>query len=68
MPDDIEGIVFEPFAASYATNGGGLGLTICAEIADSMQAALRLQNRIEDGKVAGLDATVRFRKEAAPSM
>ena len=66
MPHDLESRVFEPFAASYATKGGGLGLTICAEIADSMQAGLHLRNRIEDGKVAGLDAMVQFRKERPP--
>ena len=59
---EMEARVFEPFAASYASKGGGLGLTICAEITDSMEAELILKNRIEDGKVAGLDATVKFRR------
>jgi two-component system sensor histidine kinase TctE len=62
IPSEMEARVFEPFAASYASKGGGLGLTICAEIADSMEAELTLKNRIEDGKVAGLDATVKFRR------
>jgi two-component system sensor histidine kinase TctE len=58
--DQAEMRVFEPFAASHSSRGGGLGLTICAEIADSMGAVLTLCNRDEQGKVAGLDARVRF--------
>lgn len=66
ISSEMEERVFEPFAASYASKGGGLGLTICAEIADSMGAGLTLKNRVRDGKIAGLDAMVRFaRHEAA---
>jgi two-component system sensor histidine kinase TctE len=60
IPREMEERVFEPFAASYASKGGGLGLTICAEIADSMEAGLTLKNRVSDGKIAGLDAMVKF--------
>lgn len=65
IPSEMEARVFEPFAASYASKGGGLGLTICAEIADSMDADLRLKNRVRDGKVSGLDAVVKFPKQSA---
>lgn len=65
IPSGMEARVFEPFAASYASKGGGLGLTICAEIADSMDADLKLENRIRDGKVSGLDALVKFAKQDA---
>ena len=48
--------VFEPFAAYHSSRGGGLGLTICAEIADAMGAELTLCNR----QAGGLDARFRF--------
>lgn len=60
---DMEESVFEPFAVSHASKGGGLGLTICAEIADSMGACLMLKNRVWGGVVEGLDAVVRFKNE-----
>ncbi len=60
IADQHELRVFEPFAAAHSSKGGGLGLTICAEIADSMGAQLTLSNRGGDGKVEGLDARVRF--------
>jgi two-component system, OmpR family, sensor histidine kinase TctE len=61
---DLEESAFEPFAASYASKGGGLGLTICAEIADSMHASLTLKNRVRNDVVEGLDAVVSFRNSA----
>ncbi len=64
LPTDIETKLFEPFSAVHHSKGGGLGLTICSEIADSMGAALMLKNRIEQGAVVGLDAIVEF--ESAP--
>ncbi len=60
IPSDLETRFFEPFAASHSSKGGGLGLTICAEIADSMGAVLTLKNRISEGAVVGADAIVRF--------
>lgn len=60
IADQNEMRVFEPFAACHNSKGGGLGLTICAEIADSMGAELTLCNRGLNGAVAGLDARVRF--------
>jgi two-component system, OmpR family, sensor histidine kinase TctE len=62
LPNEFEARVFEPFASSHTSKGGGLGLTICAEIADSMGAELTLKNRIRDEKPAGLNAQVRFKK------
>jgi two-component system, OmpR family, sensor histidine kinase TctE len=60
IADQQEMRAFEPFAACHSSKGGGLGLAICAEIADSMGAELVLRNRARDGKVEGLDARVRF--------
>lgn len=54
--------VFEPFTGCHSSQGGGLGLTICAEIADAIGATLALCNRKDAAgdAIAGLDATVRF--------
>ncbi|CAN7476781.1 sensor histidine kinase [Pseudoduganella sp. LjRoot289] len=54
--------VFEAFSGCHSSQGGGLGLTICAEIADSMGAGLILCNRGAPGQVQGLDARVRFQR------
>lgn len=58
IPDDIRDRLFEPFAATHDSQGCGLGLTICAEIANSMDAELSLDNRQENGVVVGLDANL----------
>lgn len=51
--------LFRPFAAANGVLGAGLGLSICLDIARSMQAEVALINRAApDGSVAGLDATV----------
>ncbi|MEO7581168.1 MAG: sensor histidine kinase [Massilia sp.] len=60
IADQQEMRVFEPFAGTHSPTGGGLGLAICAEIADAMGAELALCNRDEEGTVRGLDARVRF--------
>jgi two-component system sensor histidine kinase TctE len=56
LSGDIQDRLFEPFAATHDSKGCGLGLTICAEIANSMGATLSLTNRVEGGVVTGLDA------------
>lgn len=40
--------------------GSGLGLMICREIAVALGGDIRLQNRERQGRVVGLDATVRL--------
>ncbi|OBV41117.1 two-component system, OmpR family, sensor histidine kinase TctE [Janthinobacterium psychrotolerans] len=54
--------VFKPFSGCHSSQGGGLGLTICAEIADAIGAQLSLRNRKRAASedIAGLDASVRF--------
>lgn len=48
--------LFQPFSA---TKGGvGLGLSICRQIADAMGATIHIYNRIDQGKVIGVDAVV----------
>lgn len=52
--------LFQPFAAGDARSGSGLGLAICHEITLSLGGQIELDNRIHQGQVQGLDATVRL--------
>lgn len=52
--------LFQPFATGPVHSGVGLGLVICHEIVDAMGGSISLDNRYSDGRVAGLDATVRL--------
>jgi two-component system sensor histidine kinase TctE len=65
IADQQELRVFEPFAAAHSSKGGGLGLAICAEIADSMHAELTLCNCGAAGAVTGLEARVQFARRLA---
>jgi two-component system sensor histidine kinase TctE len=38
--------------------GTGLGLTIAREIALALGGSVQLQNRVQDGQVCGLDASI----------
>ncbi|MET3392029.1 two-component system sensor histidine kinase TctE [Variovorax sp. 1140] len=49
------------FQAFSATKGGvGLGLSICRQIADAMGASMEIHNRVDGGRVIGVDAVVRW--------
>ncbi len=52
--------LFQPFSAGEQHSGSGLGLAICQEIALALGGTISLDNRIELGRVVGLDATVRL--------
>ena len=52
--------LFAPFAAGNLSSGSGLGLAICREIVRALEGAISLDNRVEEGRVTGLDATVRL--------
>jgi two-component system sensor histidine kinase TctE len=52
--------LFEPFNVAQGSAGIGLGLSICRQIADSMEATVHLFNRIERGVAVGVDAVVRW--------
>jgi two-component system sensor histidine kinase TctE len=45
----------------------GLGLAICQQIVDTLGGSLRLDNRLLDGRIAGLDAVVRLPLATRPS-
>ncbi len=52
--------LFEPFNASKGGTGIGLGLSICRQIADAMEASIDLFNRVEAGRIVGVDAVIRW--------
>ena len=52
--------LFQPFSAGNLQHGSGLGLAICREITQVLGASLVLKNRVEQGRVVGLDAVVRL--------
>ena len=55
--------LFQPFASESGqvrASGAGLGLAICREIVLSLGGQISLDNRLDGGRVAGLDATVRL--------
>jgi len=56
--------LFEPFQSASGASGVGLGLSICRQIAQSMQAQVNLYNRVQDDRVAGVDAVVRWPLQA----
>ncbi|WOB09225.1 HAMP domain-containing sensor histidine kinase [Piscinibacter gummiphilus] len=56
LDDEVRPRLFQAFSA--AKGGVGLGLSICRQIADAMGASMGLYNRIDDGRVIGVDAVV----------
>ncbi len=65
IPENEIARMLEPFtrleaSRNSATGGSGLGLTLARAIADQHGGALHLANRIEQGAVAGLTATLRL--------
>ena len=57
--------LYQPFSAGNVQQGSGLGLAICREIAQALQGSIALENRLVQGQVTGLDATVRLPLAAA---
>ncbi|WP_432726908.1 sensor histidine kinase [Variovorax sp. W6] len=56
LDDEVQPRLFQAFSA---TKGGvGLGLSICRQIADAMGARMDLYDRVDDGRVIGVDAVV----------
>ena len=52
--------LYQPFSAGDVPHGSGLGLAICREIVRALGGSISLENRLDDGAVIGLEATVRL--------
>ena len=64
MSPGMQAVAFTPFArepSARPSSGAGLGLAICADLARTIGAELRLNNRVEDGRVMGLDVELAWR-------
>lgn len=60
LSPDQQARLFTRFAGTPGASGNGLGLAICKEIVTAMGARIRLDNRVQDGRIAGLSARVDF--------
>lgn len=60
IPAELAQRLFQPFSAGDVRSGSGLGLAICHEIARALGGTIDLENRMRQGHVQGLDATVRL--------
>jgi two-component system, OmpR family, sensor histidine kinase TctE len=58
IADDLRQRLFQPFAGGDPHSGSGLGLAICHDIALSLGGDIRLDNRVVDVQVIGLEARV----------
>ena len=57
---ELRARLFQPFSAGDAGSGSGLGLAICQEIVLALGGSITLDNRENQGRIVGLDATVRL--------
>jgi two-component system sensor histidine kinase TctE len=60
ISSEIRTRLFQPFSAGEAQSGSGLGLAICQEIVLALAGSISLDNRESDGRITGLDSTVRL--------
>ncbi len=64
---ELRARLFQPFSPGDAAKGSGLGLAICREIVQALGGSLSLDNRLEQGRVAGLRATARLALAPTPT-
>jgi len=67
VDEEVLGRLFEPFNVAKTGTGIGLGLSICRQIAEALNASVDLFNRIEAGEVIGVDAVVRWPHAQQPA-
>ena len=60
IPAELQPRLFQPFSAGDVRGGSGLGLAICQEIVHALGGTIQLENRENDLRTAGLDATARL--------
>ncbi len=60
ISEELRQRLFQPFSAGQTRSGSGLGLAICHEIVLALGGDIQLENRIEHGRLQGLDATARL--------
>ncbi|MFN4120911.1 sensor histidine kinase [Acidovorax sp.] len=60
IDDELATRLFQPFSAGDVRTGSGLGLAICQEIVLALSGGIALNNRVEGGRLTGLDAVVRL--------
>ncbi len=58
ISEDMRQRLFQPFATGDTKSGTGLGLTIAREIVQALDGNIQLNNRVEDGRIVGLDACI----------
>jgi two-component system sensor histidine kinase TctE len=67
IPAELQPRLFQPFARAdgAAPEGSGLGLAICHEIVANLGGQIELKNRLDAGRIDGVDAIVRLPLAAA---
>ncbi|MDO9143729.1 MAG: sensor histidine kinase N-terminal domain-containing protein [Rhodoferax sp.] len=60
ISEELRKRLFQPFSAGQAHSGSGLGLAICLEISHTLGGQIELVNRLNHGRIEGLDTTVRL--------
>jgi two-component system sensor histidine kinase TctE len=60
IPAELQARLFQPFSPGNARSGSGLGLAICHEVVAALGGAISLENRVTQGHITGVDATVRL--------
>ena len=67
ISEELRKRLFQPFSAGQAHSGSGLGLAICLEITHTLGGQIELVNRMAQGRIDGLDATVRLPLASPPA-
>ena len=60
ISQELRSRLFQPFSAGESHSGSGLGLAICHEIVQALAGSISLENRTQQGRITGLDTTVRL--------